>query len=267
MRFLIAIICCLVFFVDLPTVSAKTCGKDEYKVKLEVRTRFRQKSVVKAYTYTEKIRSSKTFKKLLEKMSTEASISGSYGAFSASASAAYSSLTDSVQSNENNAKDVKIDETTFNKDFLQIFQEVVTKVSIDGKTATKTKTEFVNSVPVSEPWSSKRLRDEASAYMEYEFPEGAKRNTFTETVCRKREVKACHQMNVDFGGNDLAQVHNVPSWQQCSAICAKRTTCQVWTWTDDTYHKSSMRHWCFLKWGNPSSSGLGGAISGSKGCK
>ena len=189
MRFLIAIVCCLVLFVDLPTVSAKTCGKDEYKVTLEVRTRFRQKSVVKAYTYTEKIRSSKTFKKLLEKMSTEASISGSYGAFSASASAAYSSLTDSVQSNENNAKDVKIDETTFNKDFLQIFQEVVTKVSIDGKTATKTKTEFVNSVPVTEPWSSKRLRDEAAAYMDYEFPEGAKRNRFTETVCRKREVK------------------------------------------------------------------------------
>ena len=167
----------------------KTCGKDEYKVKLEVRTRFRQKSVVKAYTYTEKIRSSKTFKKKLEEMSTSASVSGSYGAFSASASAAYSSLTDSVQSNEDNAKDVKIDETTFNKDFLQIFQEVVTKVSIDGKTATKTKTEFVNSVPVTEPWSSKKLRDEANSYMEYEFPEGAKRNVFTETVCRKRLEK------------------------------------------------------------------------------
>ena len=167
----------------------KTCGKDEYKVKLEVRTRFRQKSVVKAYTYTEKIRSSKTFKKKLEEMSTSASVSGSYGAFSASASAAYSSLTDSVQSNEDNAKDVKIDETTFNKDFLQIFQEVVTTVSIDGKTATKTKTEFVNSVPVTEPWSSKKLRDEANSYMEYEFPEGAKRNVFTETVCRKRLEK------------------------------------------------------------------------------
>ena len=167
----------------------KTCGKDEYKVKLEVRTRFRQKSVVKAYTYTEKIRSSKTFKKKLEEMSTSASVSGSYGAFSASASAAYSSLTDSVESNEDNAKDVRIDETTFNKDFLQIFQEVVTTVSIDGKTATKTKTEFVNSVPVTEPWSSKKLRDEANSYMEYEFPEGAKRNVFAETVCRKRLEK------------------------------------------------------------------------------
>ena len=122
-------------------------------------------------------------------MSTEASISGSFGAFSASASAAYSSLTDSVQSNENYAKDIEKEKITFNKDFLQIFQDVVTKIDIDGKTATMTKTEFVNSVPVDKPWSTQRLREEAAAYMEWEFPEGAKRNTFTESVCRKRLKK------------------------------------------------------------------------------
>ena len=99
-------------------VDAKKCGSGEYRVTLIVKTRFRQKSVVSAFTFTEKVRSSKSIKKKMEEMSTEASISGSYGAFSASASAAYSSLTDSVQSNENYAKDIEKEKITFNKDYL-----------------------------------------------------------------------------------------------------------------------------------------------------
>ena len=176
----------LTFLLGNQIVDAKKCGADEYKVTLVVKTRFRQKSVVSAFTFTEKVRSSKSFKKKSEEKSTEASVSGSYGTFSASASAAYSSLTDAVQSNENYSKDIELKEKTFKKDFLQIFQEVVTKINIDGNTATMTKTEFVDSVPVDKPWSPQRLRDEAAAYMEWEFPEGAIRNTFTESVCRKR---------------------------------------------------------------------------------
>ena len=179
----------LTFLLGHQIVDAKKCGADEYKVTLIVKTRLRQKSVVSAFTYTEKVRSSKSFKKKLEEMPTEASVSGSYGAFSASASAAYSSLTDSVHSNENYAKDIEKEKITFSKDFLQIFQDVVTKINIDGKTATMTKTEFVNSIPTDKAWSPQRLRDEAAAYMEWEFPEGAIRNTFTESVCRKRLKK------------------------------------------------------------------------------
>ena len=166
-------------------VEAKECGKDEYRITLTVKTRFRQKSVVETYSYVERVRSSKSFKKKLEKMSTQASISGKYGAFSASASAAYSSMTDSIESSENDSKDVNVDKITFNKGFLQIFQEVVTKINIDGKTATMIKTEFVNSVPVAKPWSSSKLRAEAAAYMKWEFP-GAKRSMYRESVCRRR---------------------------------------------------------------------------------
>ena len=185
MRFLSHVICCLVLFVDLKTVSAKTCGEDEYKVSLVVRARFRLNSVVSAYTYSEKIRSSKAFKKKLEELSTEASSSGRYGAFSASASAA---ITDFDQSYKNNAPDVNIDKISFNKEILGVFQEVNTKIIIDGETATKTETKFVEPVPVTNPWSSKKLKEEAEAYMDGLFPEGSKRNTFTETVCRKRKT-------------------------------------------------------------------------------
>ena len=167
-------------------VDSKNCGKDEYKVVLTVKTRFQQRSVVESYKYEEKIRSSKSFKKKLEEMSTEASVSGRYGAFSASASAAYSSLTDSIESSEEDAKDVNVDKTTFNKGFLQIFQEVVTQINLDGKKATMTKTEWTNSVPVDKPWTPVKLREEASAYMNWEFGDGAKKNSYTETVCRKR---------------------------------------------------------------------------------
>ena len=78
---------------------------------------------------------------------------------------------------------------------------------------------------------------------------------------------ACHQLNMDYSGQDLAKFDNIPSWQKCSALCDQRTTCQVWTWLDDSYYYAPGRHRCHLKWGNPSSAGLGGAISGSKGCK
>ena len=167
-------------------VESKKCGKDEYKVTLTIKTRFQQRSVVESYKYAEKIRSSKSFKKKLEEMSTEASISGSYGAFSASASAAYSSLTDSIESSEEDSKDVNVDKTTFNQGFLQIFQEIITQINLDGKTATMTKTEWTNSVPVDKPWNSTKLREEAAAYMDWEFGEGANKNRYTETVCRKR---------------------------------------------------------------------------------
>ena len=186
MRFLTVFLAFTVLLGQV-VVHAKNCRDDESKITLVVRTRFRQKSVVRAYTYTEKVRSSKSFKKQLDEMSTGASVSGSFGAFSASASAAYSSLTDSVQSNEKYGKDVEVNQITFNENFLQIFQEVETKVDIDGNTATMSKTEFVNSVPVEKPWSSQKLREEAAAYMSWEFPEGAKRNTYSQSVCIKRK--------------------------------------------------------------------------------
>ena len=175
MRFLIGIICCLFLFADLKTVAGRTCGEDENKVSLVVNTRFWQESVVSAYTFSEKIRSSDTFKKKIEGFSTEA--------FSASASA---TITNFVQSSKNNAKDVNIDKISFNEDFLGIFQEVVTKISIDDETVTKTVTKFVEPVPVTKPWPSEKLKEEAEAYMDWYFPEGSKRNTHTETVCIKK---------------------------------------------------------------------------------
>lgn len=93
------------------------CGNDEFKVSFIVKTCMSQKAVVQTYTSVEKVRSSKAFKKKLEKMSTSASVSGKYGLFSASVSAAYSSMTDSVESSENYSKDVKVDKITFNKGF------------------------------------------------------------------------------------------------------------------------------------------------------
>ena len=60
-------------------------------------------------------------------------------------------------------------------------------MDIDGNTATMSKTEFVNSVPVEKPWPSQKLREEAAAYMSWEYPEGAKRNTYSQSVCIKRK--------------------------------------------------------------------------------
>ena len=175
MRFLI---CCLILFVDLTTVAGKTCGEDEYKVSLVVSTRFLQESVVgRAYTYREKktsenVRSCLAFKKKFEAITEDV--------LSVSASVA---IADFVESD---AFNVRMGEISFNEDFLGIFQEVFIKMSIDDETATKTETKFVKPVPVTKPWPSEKLKEEAEAYMDWYFPEGSKRNTHTETVCIKK---------------------------------------------------------------------------------
>ena len=56
--------------------------------------------------------------------------------------------------------------------------------------------------------------------MAYEFP-GAKRNTYTETVCRKRKVK-CGIKNVD------CQVGNGEDYSGETSQTASGLTCQAW---------------------------------------
>ena len=153
-------------------------------VTLTIKTRFSQLAVKKALTSTEKIESSEHFKEKLNEMSTEASIEGGYGVFSANAADAYTSLVQSVRSGKDYEKNVDNKETEYNEDFLQTFQKIATTIKLDGKTLTKTTKQHVNSVSVEEPWTPEKLRKEAEDHMKYYYP-GAKKNTLVETVCTK----------------------------------------------------------------------------------
>jgi len=50
--------------------------------------------------------------------------------------------------------------------------------------------------------------------------------------------------NVDYPGNDLAVVPNVPVAEDCCQACAVYVNCLAWTWASDS-------HTCFLKGGHP----------------
>ena len=119
-------------------------------------------------------------------MSTKASVGVGFGLFSTNAAAAYSSLAESIDSSEEYSQDIKTEKVTFNKGFLQIFQKTVTQINIDGQTATMTKIEWTDSVPVDKPWSPEKRREESIAHMKFEFGEGANKNRFTEIVCKKK---------------------------------------------------------------------------------
>merc|ERR1712128_83605 len=101
----------------------KSCAQNEDKLTLRVNVEFYEEAIKSAYMYSKTIKSSKHFKKTLEKMSTSASISGSYGAFSASASASYSSLSDSILNEEKYGEQENEEKTVFKDGFLQITRE------------------------------------------------------------------------------------------------------------------------------------------------
>ena len=167
-------------------VESKRCGKNENTLTLEVRAEFYQKPLLSAFKYTKVIKASKSFKKTLTQMATSASVSGSYGAFSASASASYSSLKDSVISSEEYGMKEKKEETKYNPDFLQIFRKVETRLTVNEYTGSITEERIVDSKPKAEKYSSAELRKEAADYMAWEFgKEKVVKNKFTETVCTK----------------------------------------------------------------------------------
>merc|ERR1711892_934263 len=153
----------------------KSCAQNEDKLTLRVNVEFYEEAIKSAYTYSKTIKSSKHFKKTLEKLSTSASISGSYGAFSASASASYSSLTDSVLNEEKYGEQENEEKTVFKDGFLQITRETKTSFYVNGRGGSITEKKIVDSVPEADSMSAEGLRQRAVDYMKLKFGEGAVR--------------------------------------------------------------------------------------------
>ena len=123
-------------------------------------------------------------------MAANAEVKAGYGLFSGSASASYESLTDSASSSDKNEETVKSEKIEFNTNFLQIIRETLTRVTINGRSASSSETKFLDSVPISESLSGSELSKRAEDYMLFLYgPEKSIRNTFTETVCQIRIVE------------------------------------------------------------------------------
>ena len=178
--------------ISLMSGAVENCSTNEDTISLVVSTEFFEQSVKSASSYTKTVRSSSAFKKNLNQLATSASVSGSasvpgIGSFSASASASYEHLSESVTSSTKYEETIRSEKTEFNESFLQIIREVITRVTINGKSASITEKKFVDSVPVGKSLSSSQLNKMAEDYMGDRFGSTKTlRKTFSETICKKK---------------------------------------------------------------------------------
>jgi hypothetical protein len=82
-------------------------------------------------------------------------------------------------------------------------------------------------------------------------------------------TEGCELMDTDFPGNDIDNIFDVPSWDECSALCSATLGCTAWTWVDERFTLApSIVHKCHLKFGKPPAKpGVTGLISGTAGCR
>merc|ERR1711951_753 len=76
----------------------------------------------------------------------------------------------------------------------------------------------------------------------------------------KASSYSCPEVNVDFYGADLEEVHGVTSWQNCGQICELISNCAFWT-------LNSKKATCYTKSSDGGLRHQNGHISGVRGCK
>jgi len=75
--------------------------------------------------------------------------------------------------------------------------------------------------------------------------------------------------NVDYDGNDIQILRNIPSKAECMSRCQSNRRCEFWTWIKPTYtgrHGTGARKKCHLKSNNRGRKPTQGLISGTKIC-
>merc|ERR1711892_244511 len=174
------------------TDSTKTCSKDQFMSTLRVKVQFYEQAIVEAYKSTTSIRSSKSFRKTVDDMSTSASAGGGYGGFSAAVSGSYSKLTEKESSSSSYKKNADKQTTNYDPNYLQIVREVEAILTIAGVSASSRNVEIVWPVSVKETETVGQLRERELYYIKKHFlgKDGEIRgNTYTESICNTRPAK------------------------------------------------------------------------------
>ena len=166
-------------------VFGEFCGST---ITLRVTAEYHERSLNMSSSYVESIHSSSSFKKTYDKFSMEMSSGGGFKGFSASRSMAFETVKDKTTRTDEYRESIEREMTEYNENFLQIFREVTSEISIDGVSARVVEEIFVDSVPINQTLSPDQLITLAEDYIEYEYGnddgEGEiNGSTFTETVC------------------------------------------------------------------------------------
>merc|ERR1711892_478335 len=174
------------------TDSTKTCSKDQFMSTLRVKVQFYEQAIVEAYKSTTSIRSSKSFRKTVDDMSTSASAGGGYGGFSAAVSGSYSKLTEEESSSSSYKKNADKQTTKYDPNYLQIVREVETILTIAGVSASSRKVDIGWAISVEDTETVGQLRERELYYTKKHFsgkPGEIRGNTYTESICNTRPAK------------------------------------------------------------------------------
>jgi len=136
---------------------------------LIVRCEFVQRALLKHSFSSTIITSNKQFKDQFAQFSGSASAEGSYGAFSAAASATWEKVTRDIQSSETFNSTSKEEETEFQQDVFHIFRVLTVDVKIGDAGATEVSERYVNIRAKTEPHTDADLVAMAKTYMKHTY--------------------------------------------------------------------------------------------------
>lgn len=176
------------FACFLQSVVCLQCDTDETrKVTVKVFVEHHQQSLTSASSYLKTISSSSSYKSQYDSLDVSASVSGSYGGFSASASAAYSEVNSLTTSSSNYNYREEGKTKTYNPKQLQISREVTTTVIIGGRSSKVYEKRFVNSTPLASGWSNEKLHQASVRFLKNKFYDdnsNIRGTTYTSESCQ-----------------------------------------------------------------------------------
>lgn len=166
------------------------CSSGQEKIKVTIVVEHQQHSVVESADYEKRVTSTSLYKSKYRDVSASASISGSYGGFSAAAEAAFSKVNSDVQSSKNDSEVVKSVERKYNPGFLQLYRQVSTTVEIAGSVAKTIEKNIIDSVEHKEQLrTTAQLRKESEDYLKLHnridsgITSGGRQALYSESVC------------------------------------------------------------------------------------
>jgi hypothetical protein len=186
----IGLYCILILvFVIFSPVELKDCPRLHHPVRVSVRVSYRESSVQEDYSHHKEVQSHSSFKERYDSLDVSASASGSYGGFSASASAAYNDVASSKDSSSSHQELEKTRWTKFKPGFLQVVRVITREVSIAGIASKTITTDYVDSVRIENDLSTNELRKREDDYLKRNFGHSKKGkiqgSTYTEESCMK----------------------------------------------------------------------------------
>lgn len=155
-------------------------------IKLNIKAEYLVSSLLTDYKHTRDISSSSSFQRNYDSLDVAATVSGSYGGFSGSASASFSEVSETETSNSRLTDKTRTTKVTYSKGQNHVVQVITKTVTINGRSKTVVSREIRYPVLVKDSPSLSQLRKKGEEYIQYNYGGlGGKirRNTYEATAC------------------------------------------------------------------------------------